>query len=178
MKRIVGSSVAAVLATIALQPAPTLAEPPKDAIGAWGIDTAGMSKTVRPGNDFYRYVNEGWLKTAKIPQGLPATDALTELYLSTEQRVLEIIKEAQEGNDAPGTPGQLIADYHRSFADRDSRSARRASSNSSASTNPCRAPGSMAGRTWARTSATWGACPSPMPPIAGMSMKSRAASRR
>jgi endothelin-converting enzyme/putative endopeptidase len=123
MKRIVGSSVAAVLAAIALQPAPTLAEPPKAAIGAWGIDTAGMSKTVRPGDDFYRYVNERWLKTAKIPQGLPATDALTELYLSTEQRVLEIIKEAREGNDAPGTPEQLIADYYRSFADRDRRNA-------------------------------------------------------
>jgi hypothetical protein len=41
IKRIVGSSVATVLAAIALQPAPTLAEPPEAAIGAWGVDTAG-----------------------------------------------------------------------------------------------------------------------------------------
>ena len=114
MKRVVGSNVVAVLAVLALQPAATLAEPRKAEIGEWGIDTTGLSKTVRPGDDFYRYVNEGWLKTAKIPQGLPATDALTELYLSTEQRVLGIIKEAREGNDAPGTPEQLIADYYRS----------------------------------------------------------------
>ena len=111
------------MAALALQPAATRAEPPKAAIGEWGIDTSGMSNTVRPGDDFYRHVNEGWLKTAKIPQGLPATDALTELYLSTEQRVLGIIKEAREGNDAPGTPEQLIADYYRSFADRDRRNA-------------------------------------------------------
>jgi endothelin-converting enzyme/putative endopeptidase len=123
MKRIVGSSVVAVLAVLALQPAATRAESPKAEIGEWGIDTTGLSKTVRPGDDFYRYVNEGWLKTAKIPQGLPATDALTELYLSTEQRVLGIITEAREGNDAPGTPEQLIADYHRSVADRDRRNA-------------------------------------------------------
>jgi len=121
MKRIVGSNVVTVLAVLALQPTATRAEPPKAAIGEWGIDTTGLSKTVRPGDDFYRYVNEGWLQQAKIPQGLPATDALTELYLSTEQRVLGIIMEAREGNDAPGTPEQLIADYYRSFADRERR---------------------------------------------------------
>ena len=53
MKRIVGSSVATVLAAIALQPAPTLAEPPKAAIGEWGIDTTGLSKAVRPGDKLY-----------------------------------------------------------------------------------------------------------------------------
>jgi putative endopeptidase len=123
MKRIIGSSIVAALAVLAWQPAATGAERPTAAIGEWGIDTAGLSKAVRPGDDFYRHVNEGWLKTAKIPQGLPATDALTELYLSTEQRVLGIIKETQEGNDAPGTPEQLIADYYRSYADRDRRNA-------------------------------------------------------
>ena len=34
-----------------------------------------LSKTVWPGDDFHRQVNEGWLKTAKIPQGLPAIAA-------------------------------------------------------------------------------------------------------
>ena len=121
MKRFMGWNFVTVLAGIALLPAATLAEPPRAAIGEWGIDTTGLSRTVRPGDDFYRYVNEGWLKQAKIPQGLPATDALTELYLSTEQRVLGIITEAREGNDAPGTPEQLIADYYRSFADRERR---------------------------------------------------------
>ena len=121
MKRFKESGVVTVLAAMALLPAATLAEPLRAAIGEWGIDTTGLSRTVRPGDDFYRYVNEGWLKQAKIPQGLPATDALTELYLSTEQRVLGIITEAREGNDAPGTPEQLIADYYRSFADRERR---------------------------------------------------------
>ena len=119
MKRLTGWKLVPVLAGIALLPAAALAQPAKAAIGEWGIDTAGMSKTVKPGDDFYRYVNEGWLKTAKMPQGLPATDSLTELYLSTEQRVLGILTEAREGNDAPGTPEQLIADYHRSVADRE-----------------------------------------------------------
>jgi putative endopeptidase len=57
------------------------------------------------------------LKTAQIPAGLPAMDSFTEVYLSTEQRVGGIIKEAREGNDAPGSPEQQIADFHRSHAD-------------------------------------------------------------
>jgi endothelin-converting enzyme/putative endopeptidase len=95
----------------------------KPAIGDWGVDTAGLSKAVRPADDFYRYVNESWLKTTKIPAGLSANDSFTEVYLSTEQRVADIIREAREGNDAPGTPEQLIADFHRSHSDRARRNA-------------------------------------------------------
>ncbi len=86
-------------------------------IGAWGVDIRGMSQTVRPGDDFYRYVNEDWLKTAKIPAGMASLDPFVEVELSTEARVADIIKEAREGTDAPGTPEQLIADFHRSYSD-------------------------------------------------------------
>ena len=49
------------LATAVLVLAPAHAAeapPPKAAIGTWGVDTAGLSNTVKPGDDFYRYVNE------------------------------------------------------------------------------------------------------------------------
>jgi hypothetical protein len=49
MRRIIGSSVATVLAAIAFQPAPTLADPPNAAIGAWGIDTAGEVEDLTSG---------------------------------------------------------------------------------------------------------------------------------
>jgi endothelin-converting enzyme/putative endopeptidase len=109
------------IALVALMPTPAVAQ--KADIGAWGVDTATLSKTVRPNDDFYRYVNETWLKGAKIPAGLPGTDSFTEVFLSTEQRVAGIIKEAREGNDAPGTPEQLIADFHRSHSDMAKRNA-------------------------------------------------------
>jgi putative endopeptidase len=97
--------------------------PHKAEIGDWGVDTNGLSKTVKPGDDFYRYVNDAWLKTAKIPDGLPAIDSFTEVYLSTEQRVAGIIKENREGNAAPGSPEQQIADFYRSYADMARRNA-------------------------------------------------------
>ena len=87
------------------------------AIGAWGVDTSTLSRTIRPNDDFYRYVNDTWLKSAKIPAGLSGTDSFTEVYLSTEQRTADIIKEAREGNDVPGSSEQLIADFHRSHSD-------------------------------------------------------------
>lgn len=92
-------------------------------IGEWGVDTKNLSRTVRPGDDFYRYVNEGWLKTAKLPTGLPYVDAFVEVFLATEQRVGGIIVEARESNDAPGSPEQLIGDFHRSHSNMERRNA-------------------------------------------------------
>ena len=45
-------------------PAPADANP-----NYWGVDTKNIAKDIQPGDDFYRYVNKGWLDTAKIPQG-------------------------------------------------------------------------------------------------------------
>ena len=90
---------------------------------AWGVDRDSISTTVRPGDDFYRYVNEAWLKTATPPDGVPYIDASVEVYLATEQRVAELIAMARESTDAPGSPEQMIGDFHRSHADMERRNA-------------------------------------------------------
>jgi putative endopeptidase len=82
-------------------------------IGAWGVDTSSMSKTVRPGDDFYRYVNEGWLRTAKTPPGLPAIDGFTTLYLRNQDRVRDIILSLGTTAHKPRSPEQQIADMYR-----------------------------------------------------------------
>jgi len=115
-------------AFVALVPAlPALAAPAaapaKAAIGQWGVDTAGLSKTARPGDDFYRYVNEGWLKTARMLPGIPFMDGFVEAYLATEQRVGGIIQQSRETTDAPGSPEQMIGDFHRSHANVERRNA-------------------------------------------------------
>ena len=59
MKSLLLTSVATALLTLAPVYAANAAEPAapqKAAIGDWGVDTKGLSKTVKPGNDFYRYV--------------------------------------------------------------------------------------------------------------------------
>jgi endothelin-converting enzyme/putative endopeptidase len=52
----------------------TSAITPKAFIGNRGVDPQSLSKTVRPGDNIYRNVNEGWLITAKAPAGIPYID--------------------------------------------------------------------------------------------------------
>lgn len=99
------------------------AGPAKPQLGDWGVDTSNMSVTVRPGDDFYRYVNEGWLRTAKPPAGIPYIDASVDVYLSTEKRIGGLITEARQKAGAPGSPEQLIGDFHRSHSDMERRNA-------------------------------------------------------
>ncbi|HEX9689562.1 MAG TPA: peptidase M13, partial [Thermoanaerobaculia bacterium] len=35
--------------------------------GKWGIDLDGMDRSVKPGDDFFRYVNGKWAATTQIP---------------------------------------------------------------------------------------------------------------
>ncbi len=123
MKTRLLTGIATALLALAPANAADSAAAQKAAIGAWGVDTGGISRTVKPGDDFYRFVNEGWLKTAKIPAGLPYMDSFVEVYLSTEQRVAGIVAEARESTDAPGSPEQQIGNFHRSHADMDRRNA-------------------------------------------------------
>lgn len=126
MRKMAKLNVTAALAALLLTPAFALSETesaPRAQIGAWGVDTAGMSKTIRPGDDFYRYVNEAWLKSAKIPEGIPFMDAFVEVFLATEQRVGGIIEESRQSSDAPGSPEQMIGDFHRSHANVERRNA-------------------------------------------------------
>lgn len=92
--------------------------PPRPEIGTWGIDMGGMSRSVRPGDGFYRYVNEGWLASAQLPRGLASVDGFTTLYLRNQGRVREIVRSLEGRPHHKGSVEQQIADMHRSVADR------------------------------------------------------------
>ena len=36
-------------------------------LGKWGVDLTSLDRSLKPGDDFFLYVNGGWLKTAQIP---------------------------------------------------------------------------------------------------------------
>jgi putative endopeptidase len=115
MKQILRPAIAIALSLVTT--CALTAAPERAAIGHWGVDTTSLSQSVRPGDDFYRYVNEGWLKTAKAPAGIPFIDTLVEVYLATEQRVGGIIAQARERSNAAGSDEQMIGDFYRSHAD-------------------------------------------------------------
>ena len=89
------------------------------ALGAWGVETDYVSATVDPGDDFFRYVNEGWLDSQSIPDGFSSNGVFLELYLESERRIAGIIEDmAAEGGET-GEPGQQIGDLYASYMDTD-----------------------------------------------------------
>jgi putative endopeptidase len=87
----------------------------KAEFGQWGVQTQYVSPEIKPADDFYRYVNKGWLDTASIPAGFPFTGSFVDLMLRTELQVSAIISDLEKQHAAPGTPAQQIADMHASY---------------------------------------------------------------
>ena len=96
---------------------------PSAALGEWGIETQYIATDITPGDDFYRYVNKGWLDTAKIPTGLPRTGAFIELALRTEDQLANIIADVTKGTFEKGTSEQKIADLYLSYINMEQRNA-------------------------------------------------------
>ncbi len=61
--------------------------------GTWGVDLSAMDKSVRPGDNFFDYVNGNWLKTAQIPADRASTGAFQDLRILSEKRMKAILEE-------------------------------------------------------------------------------------
>jgi putative endopeptidase len=94
MRRSVFALIGLVLAgcTFAATTLPPAPPPmPKATLGTWGVDLAGMNTSVKPGDNFFEYVNGGWLKTAVIPADRSSTGSFQNLQILSEKRMREIV---------------------------------------------------------------------------------------
>ena len=89
----------------------------KPVIGAWGFDTASMDTTVRPGDDFFKYVNGTWIKTNKIPDDKARYGSFDALGDKSEADVRATVEENAKLTHEPGSTGQKVADFYNSFLD-------------------------------------------------------------
>ncbi len=89
----------------------------KPELGTWGIDLSNMDKTVKPGDDFYRYVNGGWLAENHIPEDRGSWGSFAELQQLSEKRVNSIIEELSASTSASSPDAQKIRDLYNSFVD-------------------------------------------------------------
>src|ERR1700684_154571 len=88
---------------------------------AHGIVVANMDRSVKPGDDFYRYANGNWSERTKIPpdrryidpNGLDFDDS-NDL---TRKRIAGLIDEANKANAPAGSSQRKIADLYTSFMD-------------------------------------------------------------
>jgi putative endopeptidase len=79
----------------------------------------GMDRSIRPGDDFYRYANGGWLKTAAATAGQGSYDNRAILTEKTSRRVRDLIQEAAATPLPKGSVVQKVGDYYASFMDVD-----------------------------------------------------------
>lgn len=78
-----------------------------------------MDTSIKPGEDFYRYANGGWLKTSAIPAGQSRYDDRAMLTKKTSQRVHDLIHDAAASHPARGSVATKVGDYYASFMDQD-----------------------------------------------------------
>jgi len=122
-KSVIGAIALALLAAcgqhVAEQPD---AETPK--VLHSGIGLAGMDVSVRPGDDFFSYVNGGWVARTEIPADKSRYGTFDLLRDEAQENVKAIIEESATGDFAKGTDEQKVGDLYRSFMDMKTRDAR------------------------------------------------------
>ena len=101
----------------AAAPASTYNGHPK--LGHFGVDTDGMDKTVKPGNDFYKYAGGTWMKNTQIPGDKTRWGMFDELRENADANVHTILDETSKKKNDKGTPAQKIGDYYATYLDSD-----------------------------------------------------------
>ncbi|HEU4883631.1 MAG TPA: M13 family metallopeptidase [Longimicrobium sp.] len=84
---------------------------------ALGIDTAGFDRSVRPQDDFFRFVNGGWISRTQIPADRTSMGTFLLLRDSSQAALRAIIDSVSAAPNAAGSEGQKVGDLYRSFMD-------------------------------------------------------------
>jgi putative endopeptidase len=82
-----------------------------------GLDTAKFDHSVRPQDDFYRYVNGGWLKSAQIPADQSSWNAFQELREDSRNALHQLFEDASKSQAKPRTPERQVGDLYASYMD-------------------------------------------------------------
>jgi putative endopeptidase len=83
-----------------------------------GVDTAAFDRSVRPQDDFYQFVNGGWLRSTQIPGDRASVGAFMQLRDQSEAALRVIVEEAAAASSRPaGSDAQKVGDLYRSFMD-------------------------------------------------------------
>jgi endothelin-converting enzyme/putative endopeptidase len=92
------------------------ADTPKPKYGSWGVDYATMDRSVKPGDDFFRYAEGSWLKDAPIAADKSRAGYNYDLPDLAEQDVRAIVEEAsRQPGGAPYV--RQIVDFYAAWMD-------------------------------------------------------------
>ena len=89
----------------------------KPAYGSWGYDPAAMDRAVRPGDDFFSFVNGGWSKRTEIAPDRTFVGIDSVLGDQTDKNVRAIVEDMAANPAQSGVIGQQVGDFYASWMD-------------------------------------------------------------
>jgi putative endopeptidase len=89
-----------------------------------GIDLDAMDTSVKPGDDFFAYVNGTWVAETEMPADKSRYGVFDALRDESQEAVKVIIEESASGDFPKGSDEQKVGDLYRSFLDWDTRNAK------------------------------------------------------
>ena len=97
-------------------PAPAAALPGVPAIES-GLILQNFDRSVRPQDDFYRFVNGTWLEKTQIPPDKSNYGTFGMLSDEVEKNLKGIVEHAAGAPGASGSDGQMVGDLYASYMD-------------------------------------------------------------
>lgn len=104
------------------EPTKTTAESPKE-VKEEGLNLSYMDNNVRPQDDFYNYVNGGWMKTAEIPSDKPSWGSFNALREDVDVASLDILNKILSEKFPANSEGEKIQALYGTFIDWNKRNA-------------------------------------------------------
>jgi len=95
---------------------PLSAQPSKPLYGDWGYDPSAMDRSVKPGDDFWAYVNGAWDKNTPIAADRASAGPFVTLSDKSEKDVHAIVEQLAKDPNRDHL-GQQIGDYFSSYMD-------------------------------------------------------------
>jgi len=76
------------------------------------IETANMDSSVKPGDNFFMYVNGKWFKNAVIPATESGVGSFLDLYNRTKEHLKGILEEVSTTPQTAGSIEQKVGDFY------------------------------------------------------------------
>ena len=119
--RIAGFAISLALITAGVrgaEPPATAAPTAAQRYGTWGVDLAGMDRSVKPGDDFFKYVNGKWAATTQIPPDKSSYGSFAILSDLSEARERALLERWAAGKALKaGSDEAKVAAIYRTFLD-------------------------------------------------------------
>jgi len=93
------------------------AQPGKAVYGTWGYDATAMDTAVKPGDDFWDYVNGSWSKRTQIAADRTFVGIDSILNDQIDKDVRAVVEDMAKNSASSGRIGQQVGDFYASWMD-------------------------------------------------------------